>query len=189
MLVEVKKALSTQTDFLSLSQCVCVEISLKTAEGDTMILETWWLSINDHADPGARVSYTVYSRMGILLKSLLSVTRVTPAYRLSRKQGPETYVICYRVYMGDPQTMCLGDSFKTVKIGAVPTPAGGIVMHAAYRTKLLISPQKTCRDLSVDLKDDHFTYRPNEFSPKRSNMAKPCHLGFTEHRYDVMSIC
>lgn len=46
-------------------------------------------------DKDIKVSYTVYNRMSLLLKSLLAITRVTPAYKLSRKQGHD-YVILYR---------------------------------------------------------------------------------------------
>jgi hypothetical protein len=43
-----------------------------------------------------KVTHTVYNRMALLLKSLITVSRVTPAYRLSRRQGADSYVICYR---------------------------------------------------------------------------------------------
>lgn len=75
-----------------------------------MVLETWALGIlPEQSDPTIRVTYTVYNRIGILLKSLLSVSRITPAYKLSRRQGPDSYVICYRTYTGDPQLHNLGD--------------------------------------------------------------------------------
>ncbi len=34
-----------------------------------------------------RLANTVYNRMGLLLKSLLCVSRALPAYKLSRRQG------------------------------------------------------------------------------------------------------
>lgn len=46
-------------------------------------------------DKDIKVSYTVYNRLSVLLKSLMAITRVTPAYKLSRKQGHD-YVILYR---------------------------------------------------------------------------------------------
>ena len=154
VLSETKKVFTSGS--LSPGQYVCVEISLRTAEGETMVLETWWLTVSDQTDPYARISYTVYNRMGTLLKSLFSVSRVTPAYRLSRKQGPETFVICYRIYMGEPQYIHLGDGYQKSKVGSVPTPTGTISLSVAYRTKMLISPHQSIRDLAVDLKDDHF---------------------------------
>jgi autophagy-related protein 13 len=111
---------------------ICVEISLKTSEGDSMILETWLLSMTDAADHQVcslqkpisqhlvnlqlvnlqtKVSHTVYNRMSLLLKSLLAVTRVTPAYKLSRRQGADSYLICYRIYSGEPQLHLLGNFF------------------------------------------------------------------------------
>lgn len=110
VLAEAKRALCGEVVTARLP--LCVEISLRTVEGDTMMLETWCLGVlPEQCDPSVRVTYTVYNRMGILLKSLVSVTRVTPAYKLSRRQGPDSYVICYRIYMGEPQLHNLG---KTV---------------------------------------------------------------------------
>lgn len=69
-----------------------------------MILEVWSLNINTElSDPSIKATYHVYNRMSILLKSLISVTRVTPAYKLSRRQTPESYSIYYRIYCGEPQ--------------------------------------------------------------------------------------
>ncbi|KAJ8298138.1 hypothetical protein KUTeg_024669 [Tegillarca granosa] len=173
---ETKKALSGQQSLLS--QNVCVEISLKTSEGDTMILETWYIGLNsDICDTSARVSYTVYNRMGIALKSLFSVSRVTPAYKLSRRQGQcsEDYVICYKIYLGDPQFYMLGEGYQQAKVGNVPTPVGTISINVAYRTKLLITPQKTCKEVLFDVKDDHFK---KDNSPKRPTTPKPCSLGY-----------
>jgi len=74
-----------------------------------MVLETWSLGVlPEQSDPTVRVTYTVYNRMGILLKSLISVSRVTPAYKLSRRQGSDSYTMCYRIYMGEPQLHNLG---------------------------------------------------------------------------------
>lgn len=51
--------------------------------------------LHRRCDKDIKVSYTVYNRLSVLLKSLLAITRVTPAYKLSRKQGHD-YVILYR---------------------------------------------------------------------------------------------
>jgi autophagy-related protein 13 len=74
-----------------------------------MVLETWSLGVfPQHTDHTVQLAFTIYNRMGILLKSLLSVSRITPAYKLSRRQGPDSYRICYRIYMGEPQLHSLG---------------------------------------------------------------------------------
>lgn len=102
---ETKKALQiSQSDSITNRLPLCVEISLQTVDGDKMILEVWSLNINTElSDPLIKATYTVYNRMSILLKSLISITRVTPAYKLSRRQSPESYSIYYRIYSGEPQ--------------------------------------------------------------------------------------
>lgn len=183
MHTETKKALAGQTALLS--QNVCVEISLKTSEGDSMVLETWYLGLNkEPCDVNARISYTVYNRMGITLKTLFSISRVTPAYKLSRQQGAsaDEYVICYRFYQGDPQFFMLGDNYQTIKVGSVPTPVGTIYINLAYRTKLLITPQKSCKAIPIEVKDDHFK---KDTSPRRPTTPKPCSLGFRRY-YNIV---
>lgn len=105
MLAETKKALQiSQSDSITNRLPLCVEISLQTVDGDKMILEVWSLNINtDLSDPSIKATYTIYNRMSILLKSLISITRVTPAYKLSRRQSPDSYSIYYRIYSGEPQ--------------------------------------------------------------------------------------
>lgn len=75
-----------------------------------MILEVWSLNLDTEiCDPIVKPTYNIYNRMGLLLKSLISVTRVTPAYKLSRRQTADSYSIYYRIYVGDPQIHNLGE--------------------------------------------------------------------------------
>lgn len=164
VLTEAKRALCEE--LICSSVPLCIETSLRTVEGDTMILEMWSLGVlAEHSDPTVRITYTVYNRMGILLKSLLSVSRITPAYKLSRRQGPDSYVICYRIYMGEPQLHSLGDNYKHVRVGQLCTPVGLIHLSVSYRTKMTISPTQTGRD-SIMLKSDHFH---SDLSPRHTN--------------------
>lgn len=154
VLAEAKRALNGE--IISARLPLCVEISLRTVEGDSMVLESWCLSIQpEQYDPSISVIH-IYNRMGILLKSLVSVTRVTPAYKLSRRQGPDSYVICYRVYMDEPQLHNLGDGFKQVRVGQLCTPIGTIQLTVSYRTKMTISPTQTGKENTIMLKSDHF---------------------------------
>ena len=75
-------------------------------------------------DPGVKVTHQVYNRMSLLLKSLVTVARVTPAYKLSRRQGPDSYVICYRVMLGDPGTPLTWGDILTVSHLMPGTGAG-----------------------------------------------------------------
>lgn len=111
ILAETKKVIDTKPGESILNRLpLCVEISLRTVDGDKMILEVWSLSCNKQISDktASRVSYSIYNRMGTLLKSLVLVTRSTPAYKLSRKQSTESYKIFYNIYTGNPRTHNLG---------------------------------------------------------------------------------
>eukprot|EP00088_Acartia_fossae_P070172 TRINITY_DN9327_c0_g1_i9.p1 TRINITY_DN9327_c0_g1~~TRINITY_DN9327_c0_g1_i9.p1 ORF type:complete len:560 (-),score=93.02 TRINITY_DN9327_c0_g1_i9:582-2261(-) len=153
VLSETKKALSGQLP--SPGKPLVVEISLKTAEGDSMVLEWWRLAVVAGGDPQVKITHSVYNRMGILLKSLITVTRVTPAYRLSRSQGQDNYVICYRIFLGDPpDPPDLGEGALTARVGQVTTPVSTIVCCVDYRTSMTMPPRQSSRPILV--KSDHF---------------------------------
>ncbi|XP_062973549.1 autophagy-related protein 13 isoform X5 [Elgaria multicarinata webbii] len=156
---EAKKALAGQLP--AVGRSMCVEISLKTSEGDSMELEIWCLEMNEKCDKEIKVSYTVYNRLSLLLKSLLAITRVTPAYRLSRKQGHE-YVILYRIYFGEVQLSGLGEGFQTVRVGTVGTPLGTITLSCAYRINLafMCTRQFERTPPIMGIIIDHFVDRP-----------------------------
>uniref|UniRef100_A0A4W4F5Z4 Autophagy-related protein 13 n=1 Tax=Electrophorus electricus TaxID=8005 RepID=A0A4W4F5Z4_ELEEL len=156
---EAKKALAGQLP--SIGRSMCVEISLKTSEGDSMELETWCLEMTEKCEKDIKVSYTVYTRLSLLLKSLLAIARVTPAYKLSRKQGHD-YVILYRIYFGDVQLTGLGEGFQTVRVGIVGTPIGTLTLSCAYRTNLALMSsrqfERTGPIMAIII--DHFVERP-----------------------------
>lgn len=152
---ETKRALGGQVPSPGLP-LVC-EISLKTSEGDSLVLELWRLAVVAGGDPGVKVTNTVYNRMSLLLKSLVTVARVTPAYRLSRRQGQDSYVICFRVSLGDPHHLPdLGEGALTAKVGQVTTPTSTIVCCVDYRTNMAINQQKP-GSAPILVKSDHFT--------------------------------
>lgn len=152
----------------SKDSAMCVEISLKSRDGESMLLETWCLSMNDRIDPNAKVTYTVYNRIGVLLKSLTSVTRVTPAYQLSRKQGTD-FILCYRVYFGEVRFQDLGEGFATLRVGSIGTPVGSITLSAAYRTKLTL-PEKQ----QVMVQSNHFSSELAQMLSDQQDDALPC---------------
>uniref|UniRef100_A0A674NMG9 Autophagy-related protein 13 n=1 Tax=Takifugu rubripes TaxID=31033 RepID=A0A674NMG9_TAKRU len=156
---EAKKALAGQLP--GIGRSMCVEISLKTSEGDSMELETWCLEMNEKCDKDIKVSYTVYNRLSVLLKSLLAITRVTPAYKLSRKQGHD-YVILYRIYFGEVQLGGLGEGFQTVRVGVVGTPVGTVTLSCAYRTNLAFMSNRQFERLApiMGIIVDHFVDPP-----------------------------
>ncbi|KAM8871647.1 autophagy-related protein 13 isoform 3-T4 [Synchiropus picturatus] len=168
---EAKKALAGQLP--SIGRSMCVEISLKTSEGDSMELETWCLEMNEKCDKDIKVSYTVYNRLSVLLKSLLAITRVTPAYKLSRKQGHD-YVILYRIYFGEVQLSGLGEGFQSVRVGVVGTPVGTVTLSCAYRTNLALMSSRQFEPSApiMGIIVDHFVDPPGAQRPV--NMGQPC---------------
>lgn len=169
---EAKKALAGQLP--GIGRSMCVEISLKTSEGDSMELETWCLEMNEKCDKDIKVSYTVYNRLSVLLKSLLAIARVTPAYKLSRKQGHD-YVILYRIYFGEVQLSGLGEGFQTVRVGVVGTPVGTVTLSCAYRTNLaFMSSRQFERSAPImGIIVDHFVDGPCG-GQRPVTMGQPC---------------
>ncbi|XP_045599066.2 autophagy-related protein 13 isoform X3 [Procambarus clarkii] len=142
-----------------------VEILLRTPESDSLVLELWTLRILDACDTSpARINPTIYNRMTVLLKSLLAVTRITPAYKLAFRQGPDSFIICYRVYLGDPNYDCLGENQVQARLGQVTTPESTLLLCVSYRTQITLAPpNRSPAHDTIMLKSDHF--KP-EVSPR-----------------------
>uniref|UniRef100_W8BCX5 Autophagy-related protein 13 n=1 Tax=Ceratitis capitata TaxID=7213 RepID=W8BCX5_CERCA len=192
---ETKLALALEPGQSILSRLpLCVEISLRTVEGDQMVLEVWMLDIHlpgcnknckhhfsdgKNADNGKcgfsdqqtlKAAHAIYNRMGTLLKSLISLTRSTPGYKLSRRQCPEAFGIYYRIYVDRPQLHTLGEGSKNVKIGNLSTILGTLCMTVSYRTKMTITPTTAdghnTETNPIMLKSDHF--RRGDSSPTQN---------------------
>lgn len=94
---------------VALKQILCIDINLKFPEGNEFLLETWSLELSSERDLKMLCPMgEVHHRMGTLLKSLLTISRIQPAYKLARKQEDEPYTLTYRVYCGDPLLNRLG---------------------------------------------------------------------------------
>lgn len=214
---ETKKALALSPGENILKRLpLCVEISLKTAEGDQMVLEVWSLdlqvpsgggsgagsgqaknnkdmgsnaaTVNEKAGnqnintsqpetPCLKTAHAIYNRMGMLLKSLISLTRATPAYKLSRRQSPDSYNIYYRIYVEKPQVHALGEGHKSVRIGNLNTIVGNLVMTVSYRTKMTITPSATAAQMrtretnAIMIDSNHFKHCENNSKQNAGNAA------------------
>lgn len=140
---------------------ICCEISLKNSDGDSMTLEYWILSNNPKIDEkmtrkpvqssvaSANASnsnnyiYDIYNRMSILLKSLISLTRATPAHKISSGQSPETFVICYRIFDSSETTMdkLISEKSKNhfsphISLGSVVSHLNELNVSFVYRTEM-----------------------------------------------------
>lgn len=90
----------------ALAKILCIEISLHTTDGDEMVLELWTVKLvpgTEHCSPS-----TIYYRMSVMLKSTLTISRITPAYKLARAQHKESYKIFHKIYGGEPKYDLLG---------------------------------------------------------------------------------
>ncbi|UJR10443.1 hypothetical protein I4U23_014647 [Adineta vaga] len=150
----------------------CVEISLRTPDCTTITLETWCISFDDSvSDPSQRVRFNIYNRMSIVLRSLLTCTRATPTYQLSRKQSADKYIICYKMYSGEPIVSHLGEHYSKKTIGSILTPIGRFVLNIAYRTRLTMAltsmengTVSNVNSCAIDIKDNHFSLNRNQYS-------------------------
>jgi len=156
ILSEVKRIYPGSGGGLAGGDVVCFETLLQTRSGSAMLLEVWTVRLVSPCDSSVRVSFTVYSRIGVLLKSLLIASRSLPAYHLSRQCSAKTcdYSIYYRMYVGEP-TLDLGATYSSRTVGLVPTPAGTLHLSVAYRTQPVLELSvASAKDL--ELQDDHF---------------------------------
>ena len=71
--------------------------------------------------------------MSIILRSLLTCTRATPIYQLSRKQSVDKYIICYKMYTGEPIFCHLGEHYSKKAIGNIITPIGRLILNVAHQ--------------------------------------------------------
>lgn len=115
----------------------CIEIYLKTIEDQYLLLETWNFDvIKQEIDLSISIN-SVHNKISILLKSLLTASRTTPAYFLSRRQGPDSYKVCYKISKIKPLPQDLGDNHKIFEVGKLTTPIGQFNLTLCYRTKIL----------------------------------------------------
>ncbi|KAH9636464.1 hypothetical protein HF086_002164 [Spodoptera exigua] len=170
----------------ALAKVLCIEISLHTVDGDDMVLELWTVKLS----PGSEVCSpsTVYYRMSVMLKSTLTISRITPAYKLSRSQHNESYKISHKIYGGEPDYDVLGEKRKTIKVSELHTPIGTLMIEVVYRTKMTIMPeakQKIEYEASpataeIMVKSDHFyteSPKKNRNEKKELDLSKPLTAG------------
>ncbi|KAG1699373.1 Autophagy-related protein 13 [Nymphon striatum] len=105
-------------------------------------IEVWTLSLNeDLSCPD--IVHGVYNKLGTLLKSMLCISRLLPGYKTSlNEQGSESFIICYNVYLCEPDLSVLDTNYKTINVGKVGTPLGTLNLTVHYRTSLMEAPQK-----------------------------------------------
>jgi autophagy-related protein 13 len=152
-----------------------VEISLKPTDSEPLPIELWNLHFDEFdAEQNVRILFTVYNRMSLLLKSLISVSRVVPAYKYSRMKGSD-YQILYNVMAGEPDYNRLGRECKIIKLGAVGTPFGSICLEFGYRTKMALSIESRPMN-PVLIKSNHYSVDDSINGPEVQDPFKPIPL-------------
>lgn len=156
---------------------ICCEISLKNSDGFSIVLEYWMFynslprekdfEINhnsanknqNNSNKIAQVMHETFIRMSTMIKSLIVLTRSTPAYKISCKgQNADSYVICYRVYQFDEnfvqshqqqQTLNRGKNhFSSMKtIGSIKCFQNEITISFIYRTDMNIISESEIKNL------------------------------------------
>ena len=149
---------------------ICCEILLKTNDGESVTLEYWLIenqslmnekligsSVPLSGGPAGAQSYRCsslfhsYNQMSILLKSIISLARATPAYKITENQSADSYVICYRVYKCDQNFEQLlnqsGDEASCFsgphRIGSVRSDYNVLNVSLAYRTNMRKNTQRS----------------------------------------------
>ncbi|XP_050360427.1 autophagy-related protein 13 homolog isoform X1 [Nymphalis io] len=171
----------------ALANVLCIEIFLRTSDGDEMVIELWTVRMAPGCDISISSVSTIYYRMSIMLKSTLSISRITPAYKLSRLQNKESYIISHKIYGGKPNLDLLGEKHKTIKVSELHTPIGTIQIEVVYRTKMTILPEdrkpieKNVLTTSggIMIKSDHFPKEsPRKYYEKKEiDLSKPLTAG------------
>ncbi|XP_063394118.1 autophagy-related protein 13 homolog [Cydia fagiglandana] len=169
----------------ALTNILCIEISLKTIDGDEMVLELWTVKLAPCIEAPLTSVSTIYYRMSVMLKSTLSISRITPAYKMSRAQNKETYKIYHKIYGGQPNLDLLGGNHKEIKVSELHTPIGTILIEVRYRTKMTILPEDRLKPADIlnsnggiMVKSDHFPTEPKRDNEKKGiDLNKPLTAG------------
>ena len=117
---------------------ICLDIILRTADGSFIILETWQLSTDgENKELKQKNHFSIYNRLGVLLKSVLSISRVLPAFNLAKKNEKD-FGLYFRVH-SEVYSLHQYELNNSLSIGFVKTPIGTIDIKTMYRSKIWLS--------------------------------------------------
>lgn len=176
----VSENTSSSLYFIKNDWKICCEISLQNSDGISLVLEYWIFSSTPAKCENVgesiltqNVKHT-YILMSNMLKSLIVLTRSTPAYKLSSKgQSADSYVICYRVYKCDEVFSAEEQSnhYCTLKsLGTIKSVCNEISISLIYRTDMNANYESEIKNIakineelcgSGEFKEDHFTKEDN----------------------------
>ena len=132
------------------------------------------IRVIEKRDLSVKSCFTVYSRLIVMLKSVLVFSRTLPAYRLTRRKQDD-FSFFYRIYTGSPspEVLDLKEPSNICRIGSVGTQFGTIAMSVWYRTKIFIDTQSNKsiidlfkNDLVIPIRKLHSTAREGYYDRK-----------------------
>ena len=117
---------------------ICLDIVLKTSEGSYTVLETWQVASKPVGkDDQVKNHITIYNRLGVLLKSVIAMSRVLPSYQLARKQDSD-FTLFFKVH-SEVYPLQHYELNNAMPIGSVATPIGEVSIKALYRSKVWLN--------------------------------------------------
>jgi len=150
-----------------LSQPVCVDIVLKTAEGKYTILESWGMYTDqEKTESSTKNNFSVYNRFGILLKSVITISRLLPSYQLSRKVDHD-FMLYFKVH-SDLYHLHQYELHNIINISSVCTPIGTIKVNVFYRNKIWLSGSMNAHTYVINDTSTLFQLSSDKDFPKAS---------------------
>ena len=117
---------------------ICLDIILRTVDGSFIILETWQLSTDgENKELKHKNHFSIYNRLGVLLKSVLSISRVLPSFNLAKKNDKD-FTLYFRVH-SEVYSLHQYELNNSLSIGYVKTPIGTVNIKTMYRSKVWLS--------------------------------------------------
>jgi len=114
---------------------VCLDIVLKTSEGSFTVLESWQVSTKvSNKEENIKNHISIYNRLGVLLKSVITMSRVLPSYQLSRKSDSD-FMLFFKVH-SEVYPLHHYELHNNMPVGSVVTPIGEVSIKALYRNKI-----------------------------------------------------
>lgn len=108
-------------------------IYLKTSEGYESLLESWNISFTQKTDQNVKNAFTVYNKLALLLKSVISVSRSLPAYRLTRRKERD-FSFSYKICSHEVEPARATRMPAITRIGSVTTQFGTLLFSVQFQT-------------------------------------------------------
>jgi len=122
----------------TLTTPICLDVVLRTFEGSFIVLETWQLSTAiGNKEMHQKNHFSIYNRLGVLLKSVLSISRVLPSFNLAKKNEKD-FSLFFKVH-SELYTLHRYEMHNIISIGCVKTPVGTVNIKVMYRSKIWLS--------------------------------------------------